>query len=166
MRLSIATVTLFLGLVTIASVSADKPVAGTDQPKKGVLLIGSLEEFMYPGAKMPNGATMSGNGPYPAMQFVICRTVLTTPDSLQKVADFYSKKFEIAEKSDKSEGQTKAGEAQAVTMLDDSKERAVGVRVFTVNRPKTSTTLVISRTDGEKETHIAWSHFVRTGDER
>jgi len=165
MRLSIAAVALFLGLVAIASVSADKPAPDTGK-QKGVLLLGSLEEFMYPGAKMPDGATMSGNGPYPAMQFVICRTVLTTPDPLEKVADFYSKKFEIADKADKAEGRSKAGDAQAVTMLDDSKGRPVGLRVFTVNRPKMTTTLVVSRAEGEKETHIAWSHFVRIGDER
>jgi hypothetical protein len=35
------------------------------------------------------------------------------------------------------------------------------MRVFVVNRADTSTTIVVTRAADEKETHIAWSEFIR-----
>jgi hypothetical protein len=146
-----------------SAICGDGPPVG-EKAEGRITLLGSLEEWKYPGSNMPQGATMSGNGPYPPMRFVMCRTVLTTPDSLEKVVGFYTKKFGLAENADQSDKSLKGDVAQAVFVQDDSKDRPVGVRVFTVNRAKTSTTFVISRADGEKQTHIVWSHFIRLGE--
>ena len=35
------------------------------------------------------------------------------------------------------------------------------IRVIVVNRADTATTLVISRANDEKETHITWLHYAR-----
>ncbi len=80
-------------LLGVAMFCVERSAVGAAKPEKGITLLGTLEEWKYPGSKMPEGATMSGNGPYPPMQFVTCRTVLTTPDSMEKVVEFYSKKF-------------------------------------------------------------------------
>ena len=55
----------------------------------------------------------------------------------------------------------KKDDAKTISTQDDSKERQVALRVIVVNRIDTSTTLVISRAEGDKETHIAWSHHIR-----
>jgi hypothetical protein len=49
-------------------------------------------------------------------------------------------------------------------MQDDSDGRPVSLRVIVVNKADTATTLVISRTDSEKETHIVWLHYLRLDD--
>jgi hypothetical protein len=165
MRLPIMIVVVSFTLLCSALIRADEAAPNGSRSKGGITLLGSLEEWKYPGSKMPQGATMTGNGPYPPMQFVICRTVLTTPDSMEKVVDFYTKKFGIADKVGKAESRTADGEAQATFVQDDSKGRPVGVCVFTVVRAKSSTTsLAISRAEGEKETHIVWMHFIHIGE--
>ena len=81
---------------------------------------------------------------------------------------FYAGKLvaeaEPGEKLDKDA--LKDTDAKSVTIQDDSKGRPVAVRVIVVNKADSSTTLVISRAEGEKETHIAWSHYLRLGGKR
>ena len=93
------------------------------------------------------------------VQSVNCQAILTTTDSVEKVTKFYSEKFvSRPSEPDAAIGQL---EAQSVSDQDDSKGRPLQIRVISVNRATTSTTLVISRADGEKLTHIAWSHYMR-----
>ena len=56
--------------------------------------------------------------------------------------------------------EVKAADAKAVSTQDDSQGRPVTLRVIVVNKANTTTTLVISRANGEKETHIAWLHYL------
>ena len=152
--------------VSFSSLRGDGPAAD-GHPAKSITLLGTLEEWKYPGSKMPQGATMRGNGPYPPMQFVTCQTVLTTPDSIEKVIDFYSTKFkDVPDKSAESGKGTKLEDAQSVIVQEESKNRPVTERVILVNRAKSSTTLVISRAEAEKLTHITWLHFIRLDDAR
>ena len=58
-------------------------------------LLGTLEEWNYPGTKMPYGATM-GDGGMDGVMSVNCDTILTTPDSFEDVTAFYAKKFGAA----------------------------------------------------------------------
>jgi hypothetical protein len=51
--------------------------------------------------------------------------------------------------------------ASSVSIQDDSEGRPVKLRVIVVNRAESATTLVISRADGENETHITWLRSVR-----
>jgi hypothetical protein len=125
-------------------------------------LLGTLAEWKYPGSNLPSGAAMSDGG-NPQVQSVKCKAVLTTPDSIEKVIAYYADKFGTNESSDREVGkaEVKKGEARSVSVQDDSQGRPVMLRVFVVNKADTSTALVISRAQGEKETHIAWTHYRR-----
>jgi hypothetical protein len=82
---------------------------------------------------------------------------MTTPDSFEKVVEFYVKKFGVTE-DDTQRVDAPAG-GQSVFSQDDSKDRPLSLRVISVNRDDTATTIVISRSPDEKLTHIAWSQY-------
>jgi hypothetical protein len=128
----------------------------------GVSLLQTLAEWQYPGSRLAGGATMSDGG-NPTLQSVKCRAVLTTPDTIEDVITFYSEKFSPDAKANAKDGKAPA---RSVADQDDSLGRSVTVRVFVANTADTATTLVISRADGEKQTHIAWLHYLRLGDNR
>lgn len=156
--LIVVTCVLLSGL---AAIRADSP-ANIAETKRSVTLLGTLENWKYPDSKMPHGANMSDGG-NPNLQSVKLQTNLTTPDSFKKVVDFYIKKLGIsAETGDAAKG----GEAKSVLIQSDSEERPVSVQVIDVHKGNASTTLVISRAEHEKETHIVWSHYIRLGDGR
>ena len=148
-------------LGNLAVFRADSP-ANESANQERVTLLGTLEDWKYPGAKMPEGATMSDGG-NPTLQSVKCQTILTTSDSIEKVIDFYSKKFGI---SAETGNVAQSGEGRSILVQGDSKGRPVKVHVIAVHKADTSTTLVISREASEKETHIAWLHYMRLGDAR
>jgi hypothetical protein len=141
------------------------PARATTQ--EGISLLKTLDPWKYPGSEMPGGATMSDGG-NKTLQSIKCTAGLTTRDPIDKVIAFYASKLvaeaEPGEKLDKDA--IKDMDAKSVTIQDDSKGRPVTVRVIVVNKADSSTTLVISRAEGEKETHIAWSHYLRLGGKR
>jgi hypothetical protein len=157
---------LFVAIVGLAT--AGRSAIGVDAPRaaaarqEGVTLMGTLAEWMYPGAAMPQGATMSDGG-NPTTQSVKLQAVLTTVDPIEKVIVFYEKKLEGpgAAESQPDTHEELGAAAKSVTRQDDSQGRPVAIRIFVVNTAATSTTLVISRSEGEKETHIAWLHYLR-----
>lgn len=130
-------------------------------------LMQTLAEWKYPDSKMLGGASMSDGGNR-LVQSVKCRAVLTTPDPIEKVINFYSKKLvappDVILPNTKAEDLVPDG--KSVSIQDDSLGRTVTVRVIVINKSDTSTTLVISRANDEKETHIAWLHYVRIGEKR
>ena len=126
-----------------------KEAAATQEPSS---LLQMIEQWKYPGSKMVGGATMSDGG-NPEIEDLKCRTVLTTPDPFEAVVRFYDEKT--------GEGPDKSPEARAVQSQDDSQDRPVAVKVISVHRLEVSTTLVITRGEKEKETHIAWSQYRR-----
>jgi hypothetical protein len=150
----------------LAAVFLLPAVAAQDKP---LTLLTMLAEYKYPDAELAGGATMSDGGNH-KIQSVKCKAVLTTPDPIEKVIKFYADKFETTKAEDPARGTEKAevedGDGKSVSVVDDSDGRPVTVRVIVVNKADTSTTLVISRAEGEKKTHIAWSHYVRLGDKR
>jgi hypothetical protein len=129
---------------------------------KQMTLMGTLSKWKYPGSKMLGGASMSDGG-NPSVPDVKCRAILTTPDPVETVAQFYSEmlKSPPAAGGQPTGADAKEAAAQAVTIQDDSDRRPVTLRVIIVNRADTTTTLVISRAKDEKETHIAWTHYRR-----
>jgi hypothetical protein len=145
---------LFVFVLVIAGASAVCFGREKAEPvkTKDVTLMGLLAEWMYPGSKF-EGAEMSDGGNR-TIQSVKCQSILTTGDSFDKVVGFYEHKFVSG--PDRREAAVQGARAQSV---DDSSSRPLLLRVIVVNRPKTSTTLVISRAAGETKTHIAWSHF-------
>jgi hypothetical protein len=149
---------LVIGLVFAAlgaSFAADQ--AKDDAADGKVTLLGRLAEWQYPGSGF-GGATMSDGGNR-RVQSVNCQALLTTDDSVETVAKYYSEKFVSGPDDVHRDDQEVV--AQSVSTQDDSEGRGVELRVIVVHRAGTSTTLVISRAKGEAKTHIAWSHYVR-----
>ena len=160
---------LALGVAAIAAVLLVAPLLSPAQapPPARMTLMGTLSEWKYPGSNLPRGADMSDGG-NPLVPDVKCRAILTTPDPIEKVIKFYS---EMAGTSPAPVGpdakaEVKETDAKAISTQDDSEGRPVTLRVIIVNKADTTTTLVISRADGEKETHIAWSHYRRLDSRR
>ena len=120
-----------------------------------VSLMQTLSEWMYPGSNLSGGARVSDGG-NPQLLSLKCQAILATPDPIEKVIEFYRKKLETPASAD-----TKGANAKVVSTQDDSQGRPVTLRVIVVTKVDSSTTLVISRAAGEKETHIAWSHWLR-----
>jgi hypothetical protein len=149
---------LGLTLVSFVATHAEtQPAQGADTEPR-VTLLGTIAEWQYPGSKMPNGASIADGG-NPTIQDLKCQTVLTTPDLFDKVVAFYFKKLGIA-----PDGATPAnGDAVAIINQDDSKGRPLSLQVISIQKAEMSTTLVISRGENEKETHIAWSQYMRFG---
>ena len=133
-----------MGVLLVAS-SILAPARATQE---GVSLLQTLEVWKYPGSTMLGGASMSDAG-NPDIQDVVCQAVLTTPDAFDDVVRFYEKKT------------AETAQPRAVTGQSDSKDRPIALRVFSVHKAQTTTTLVISRAAAEKETHIAWSHYMK-----
>ena len=140
---TLAAVLPMMGVLLVAS--SIRTPAG---PAPGqVSLLQTLEVWKYPGSTMLGGASMSDAG-NPDIQDVICKAVLTTPDGFDDVIKFYEKKT------------AETAQPRAVTSQSDSKDRSIALRVFSVHRAEATTTLVISRAAAEKDTHIAWSHYM------
>jgi hypothetical protein len=158
MNLSKMAAALSVALAGFAVLHADTAPAATDK-ERPVTLLGTIAEWQYPGSKMPHGASMSDGG-NPDIQDLKCQTILSTPDSFEKVVDFYAKKVGAVPDAGKA---APTNAAVAVVNQSDSKDRPVSVQVISVNKADTSTTLVISRGEHEKETHIAWSQYMRFG---
>ncbi len=136
------------------------------KPDRQLSLLGMLEEFRYPESQPLNGVTMSDGATLRGGERTVpstrCDTILTTPDGFEKVVDYYVRKYGITEEHAPPAKPVDAPEGgQSVFIQNDSLERPFQLRIISVNRDETSTTLVISRAESEKATHIAWSHYVR-----
>jgi hypothetical protein len=134
--------------------------ARQEATKSPLTLLGTLSEWKYPGSTMLDGAAMSDGG-NPSVVDVNCRAVLTTPDPIEKVVKFYEDKMvpPPAGVGPNAVPEAKAEESKAVSTQDDSEARPVKIRVIVVNKADTTTTLVISRGENEKATHIAWTNY-------
>jgi hypothetical protein len=163
MRLLLALAAPAITLSTWAALQAE-PNEANKAERPGITLLGTLEDWKYPGIKMPRGAQISDGG-FSGIQSAKLQAVFTTPDSFEKVVSFYENKFGVTAegkaKPAAKNSDDKPSEPQSVITQDDSKDRPLAMRVFVVNRADTSTTIVVSRATGEKETHIAWSEFIR-----
>ncbi|MDQ3330751.1 MAG: hypothetical protein M3552_08860 [Planctomycetota bacterium] len=89
------------------------------------------------------------------------KAVLTTPDSAEKVMDFYRKKLNVDAEGrnlDEQEGE-RITINRAVLIQDVSGDRSSKLYVIAINEKRSSTTLVVSRPDGDDVTRIAWSNY-------
>jgi hypothetical protein len=160
---------LALGMPALAALWMSAPLgAARATPQEGISLMNTLKPWTYPDSEMPGGASMSDGG-NPRMQSIKCQAVLTTRDPIDKVIAFYASKLVAAAEPGEEAGRDalkdrdKDKDAKSVSIQNDSKGRPVTVQVIVVNKAESSTTLVISRAEGEKETHIAWTHYIRLG---
>lgn len=128
----------------------------------------ALDGWKYPGAKVVS----SGRGSSPTVSQ--SHAIMLTEDKFEKVVKYYEEMLGTAatvtgpgfvEKPvEPGEGRVSSGKARDDTgsvVQEDSAGRPVKLRVFVRNRESTSTSLVISRAEGEDQTHIAWSLFHR-----
>lgn len=126
---------------------------------KSVTLIGMLSEWLYPGSKF-NGAE-SSDAAVSDISSIKNKAVLTTPDSAEKVVAFYRQKLKV-DSAGKNLGE-KDGERittkRSVSIQDNSDGRPLKLYIIAINETGSSTTLVVSRSEGEETTHIAWSNF-------
>lgn len=135
--------------------------AVADEP---VTFMGTISQWMYPksamnGAEMSDAATVDSEGNR-KVQSIVCKTTMTTDDPVEKVLTFYKTKLAPDKNADaKTKAELKGG--RSVLVSDDSAGRPFSLHTILVNSETTSTTLIISRADGEKQTHIVWKHYVR-----
>ena len=114
---------------------------------------------------MSDAATVSRSGQR-TVPSILCKTVLTTKDSMAKVIEYYKTKLKQGADSETSKTDDKSAtdSGRSVMFHDDSQGRPLGIHIIIVNTDKSSTTLVISREETESETHIAWTHYLRFSD--
>jgi hypothetical protein len=145
---ALAIITLSLAGMASILVAASTGTSTQGFPPRSDSLLKTIEGWKYPGAKIANGAEVSDGG-FAGILSTNSKTVLTTPDPVEKVVAYYSERFADA----------KEQEPGSIAVLEDSTDRPVALQILVVHTADTSTTLVISRAQGEKETHIAWSQF-------
>jgi hypothetical protein len=118
-----------------------------------------LSEWQYPGSKF-NGAETS-DAAVSDLSSIKSKAALTTPDSAEKVVAFYRQKLKV-DSAGKNLGE-KDGERittkRSVSIQDNSDGRPLKLYIIAINETGSSTTLVVSRSEGEETTHIAWSNF-------
>lgn len=151
---------LLAAAAAVGFANVGKP-APQGEKQERVTLLGILSQWQYPGSKMLDGATMQDGGNR-ALPSTFCHSVLTTPDSVEKVVAFYSEKPNATDKEKQAVRKAlPATEGGCVLLQDDSRNRPMVVKVIVVNKAESTTTLVVTRAKGEQETHIAWTHHLR-----
>ena len=148
----------------LAAVFSSACLCNAEEPRS---LMATLSEWQYPdskinGASMSDAATLNDAGER-TIQSIQCKTVFTTADPMAKVIEYYKTKLKSAgdSKTAQPTGKPAAQSGRSVTFHDDSENRPLAIQVILVNTDKVSTTLVISRTATESETHIAWTQYMR-----
>ncbi len=156
LRASIIAITVF-----VASLPA--LVRAEDNSKS---LLTRIAEWQYPdsemsGATMSDTATVNDNGDR-TVPSIHCKTVLMTTAPIDKVVEYYKTKLAQHAKPRKKKRTlpgASRGPGRSVTFHSDSEGRPVVIHVISITTDRTSTTLVISRAEGESKTHIAWSQY-------
>jgi hypothetical protein len=147
-----------LGMIAFAShlARADDPPA---EKERGPTLMGMLSEWQYPDSKF-HGAESSDAG-VSDISSIKSKAVLTTRDPAEKVLKYYCDQLKVDAKGkhlDEKPGE-RITTKRAISIQDDSTGRPLKLYILAINEAGSSTTLVVSRADGEEETHIAWSNF-------
>ena len=134
-------------------------VADEAPPRKPVTLMGMLLEWRYPDSEF-NGAE-SADAAVDGISAIKSKAILTTPDPAEKVIDFYLKKLNVdaqGKNLDEKEGERMTTE-RSVLIQDVPGAGSSKLYVIAINGTKSSTTLVVSRADGDDLTRIAWSDY-------
>jgi len=153
-----------LALIAFLALLASPPLGHTQEAPSLLTLIA---QWKYPdskmnGATLGDAATLNGAGER-TVQSILYKTVLTTPDPMSKVIEYYKNKLTppAGYKADSADEKAVPASGRSVMFQDDSKGRPVAIHIILVNTEKASTTLVISRGATEAETHIAWPHYLK-----
>ena len=128
-------------------------------PAKPVTLLGMMHEWEYPGWEFHGAHT--GDAAVSDISAIESKAVLTTSDSADKVFDFYLKKLNVDSEGkhlNEAEGE-RVTSKRSILVQDASATRPHKLYIIAINEAKSSTTLVISRAEGEPKTYIAWSNY-------
>lgn len=143
----------------VLAITCNLGFADDPSSEKGATLLGMLSEWQYPASKF-HGAE-SSDAAVSDISSIKSKAVLTTPDSAEKVVAFYRQKLKV-DAAGKNLGE-KEGERlttkRSVSIQDNSDGRSLKLYIIAINETGSSTTLVVSRSEGEETTHIAWSNF-------
>ena len=131
---------------------------------ESVTLMGTISQWRYPnsklnGAEMSDAATVDSDGNR-TVQSLVCKTTMTTDDSVEKVLEFYKKKL-APDKNADDQTKAKLKDGRSVLVSDDSDGRPFALHTILVNTSSTSTTLIVSRGSDETRTYIVWKHYIR-----
>ncbi len=147
-------------LLTLACATVDSRIAYADEP---VTLIGTIVKWRYPDAEIGNsemsdGATIAADGERTTPSSVLKTTMLTT-DSVDNVLAFYRDLLTRKPTSDEKLG---IGPliGRSVVFNDESDGRPFAFHTIVVNSDNTSTTLIVTRGEDEKQTHITWKQYL------
>lgn len=135
--------------------------APADEP---VTLIGTIVKWRYPDAEigkseMSDAATvkLDGERTVPSTDL---RTTMTTDDSVDKVIAFYKT---LLTRSAANDAQLGFGpdEGISIRFSDESAGRNFELHTVLVNAANISTVVIVTRGNGESQTHITWKQFRR-----
>ena len=148
-------------LLTLFYLGTSSFAATEDEP---LLLLGTIVKWQYPesrigGAEMADAATVDATGKRTVPSTVL-KTTMTTKDSAEDVVKFYRALLVRDAKADDKLG-TKPDEGRCVTFSDESEGRSFAFHTIIVNTSNTSTVIIVTRGDDEKETRITWKRYLR-----
>jgi hypothetical protein len=147
-----------LSTLVFVSLACGLRAAEEAAPKEQVTLLGMLLPWRYPDSKF-NGAQVSDAG-VKDISASKSKAILTTPDSVEKVMDFYQKKLNVnAEGKNLGEKQGERITTDQSVLIQDASGDHSKLYVIAINETKQSTTIVVSRADGDDVTRIAWSNY-------
>ncbi len=149
---------LSMSMLVVVSLVGCVALAEDAPAKEQVTLLGMLLPWQYPDSKF-HGAQMSDAG-VKDISSVKSKAILTTPDSVEKVMDFYQKKLHVnAEGKNLDEQQGDRITTDQSVLIQDASGEHSKLYVIAVNGTKTSMTIVVSRAEGDEMTRIAWSNY-------
>ena len=148
-----------LAALTIVTSLGASSIADDPPVEKSFTLMGILSEWLYPDAKF-HGAE-SSDAAVRDISSIKSKALLATPDPVDKVVAYYLEKLKVdaaGTNLGQKDGQ-RITTRRSVSIQDNSDDRPLKLAIIAVNETGNSTTLVISRAENEKTTHIAWSNF-------
>ena len=161
MRVITLLVAWLIGWLSVGALS-DGPrcAAQENQTLMGTIVLWRYPDAKIDGSTMADGATLKANGER-SVASTVRKTVMTTPDSVGQVVDYYKQLFSSDADSTKAKPTNALAKdfPRSVAFHEDSTGRALSIHIISVNTTHTSTTLVISRAADEMETHIAWTQY-------
>lgn len=148
-----------LAMFCVLAFACEFSVAIDPPPGKQITLLSMLSEWQYPDSTF-GGANMSDAG-VADISSIKCKAALTTPDSAEKVLAYYQKLLNVDASGNNlgRQGGERVKTNRSVSIQDNSDGRPLKLYIIAINEKNLSINLVISRSDGEDTTHIAWSNY-------
>lgn len=156
--------TIRLAMILLLALSATMFVAPTAFADEPVTLIGTIVKWRYPEAdigksEMSDAATIDAqkNRTVPSS---LLKTTMTTPASVEKVVAFYRDLLTRNSTNDEKLG-IGPDVGRSVVFSDDSEGHSLSLHTIVVNSANSSTTLIITRAQGDEKTRITWKQYLR-----